>query len=85
MKIGHDLKWMQLALSHYNIELRGELFDTMIAHYVIQPELRHHLSYISEIYLHHTGLSLEGYFGVRWMEERNMRLLPEEMKVRFQS
>lgn len=84
LKIGHDLKWMQLALSHYNIELRGELFDTMIAHYVIQPELRHHLSYISEIYLHHTGLSLEGYFGVRWMEERNMRLLPEEMKVRFQ-
>jgi len=83
-KIGHDLKFAQIVLSKYHIKLQGHLFDTMIAHYLIQPELSHRLGYISEIYLHHIGISLETYFGTKWNEERNMSLLPEEVQTQFE-
>ena len=83
MKVGHNLKFSQLALSHYGIQLKGPLFDTMLAHYIIQPELKHDLDYVSQIYLHHEGMSLEPYFGSKWREERNMRLMPEEELVNF--
>lgn len=83
-KIGHDLKFAQIVLSRYHIKLQGHLFDTMIAHYLIQPELSHRLGYISEIYLHHPGMSLESYFGTKWNEERNMSLLPQDVQTAFE-
>ena len=82
-KTGSDLKFIQLVLSHYKICMRGQLFDTTIAHYVIQPELKHNLGYLSEIYLKQAGMTLENFFGVHWMEERNMRMLPDEVLKDF--
>ncbi len=78
-KIGSNLKFSQLVLRRYQIGLKGQLFDTTIAHYLIQPELKHNLDYISEIYLHHSGMSLENYFGSHWRDERNMRMLPDDI------
>lgn len=82
-KVGHDLKFSEIVLSKYGIKLKGILFDTMIAHYLIQPELSHRLSYISEIYLHHPGMSLENYFGTKWEEDRNMLLAPTDVQTKF--
>lgn len=83
-KIGHDLKFSIIVLARYGIRLEGTLFDTMLAHYLLQPELRHGLDYISNIYLHHVSTSLEAYFGTKWQEERNMKLLPTEVMLQFE-
>lgn len=83
-KIGHDLKFSMLALSHYGIRMEGARFDTLLAHYLIQPELNHALDYISTIYLHHPGTALENYFGTKWQSERNMRLLPSEVCLHYE-
>ncbi len=82
-KIGNNLKFSQLVLMSYDIHLKGPLFDTAIAHYLIQPELKHNPDYLAEIYLHHTGISLEQYFGSHWREERDMRLLPDDLRKDF--
>ena len=78
-KIGSNLKFSQLTLMSHGIHLKGSLFDTAIAHYLIQPELKHHPDYLAEIYLHHTGITLEQYFGSHWREERNMRMVPDDI------
>lgn len=83
-KISHDLKYSIIVLARYGIRLEGRLFDTMLAHYLLQPELRHALDYISIIYLHHTGTSLESYFGTKWQDERNMRFLPLQIMQHFE-
>ena len=82
-KISSNLKFSQLVLMNYGIRLKGPLFDTAIAHYLIQPELKHNPDYLAEIYLHHTGITLEQYFGSHWREERNMRLLPDDLRKDF--
>ena len=82
-KTGHDIKLAMVMLGNYNILLDGPLFDTMLAHYLIQPELKHYLSYIGTIYLHHGGRMLDDYFGTKWEEERNMRFLPDELRAAF--
>jgi DNA polymerase-1 len=82
-KTGHDIKLAMVMLGNYNILLDGPLFDTMLAHYLIQPELKHYLSYIGTIYLHHGGRTLDDYFGTKWEEERDMRFLPDELRAAF--
>lgn len=83
VKVGHDLKFLAIALSRYSIRLCGPLFDTMLAHYLCQPELNHSLNYLGSIFLHHNGLQLESYFGVHWQSERNMLLLPDDLRSSF--
>ena len=53
MKVGQNIKYDILVLQNYGMEVKGELFDTMIAHYVLQPELRHNMDYLAEIYHPH--------------------------------
>lgn len=48
-----------LVLGNYGTEVRGPLFDTMVAHYVLQPELRHNMDYLAEIYLHYQTIHIE--------------------------
>ncbi len=52
-----------LVLQNYGIEVRGKLFDTMVAHYVLQPELRHNMDYLAEIYLHYQTIHIEELIG----------------------
>jgi len=62
VKIGQNLKFDMLMLQMYDIKLRGKLFDTMIAHYLIQPELRHGMDYLSEVYLKYKTIRYEELF-----------------------
>lgn len=83
-KVCYNLKFIQLVLSRFGMKLEGPVFDILIAHYVIQPELKHGLSYLATIYLQESTTTLERYFGTHWVEERNMRLVPEEIQIQFQ-
>lgn len=65
LKVGQNIKYDMLVLQNYGIEIRGRLFDTMVAHYVLQPELRHNMDYLAEIYLHYQTIHIEELIGPR--------------------
>jgi DNA polymerase-1 len=73
MKIGQNMKFDILFLSHYGIEVKGDYFDTMVAHYLIQPELRHNLDYLSEIYLGYKKVATEDMIGKSGKNQLSMR------------
>ena len=73
LKIGQNMKFDTLFLSRYGIEVKGEYFDTMVAHYLIQPELRHNLDYLSEIYLGYKKVAAEELIGKNGKNQLSMR------------
>jgi len=73
LKIGQNMKFDILFLSRYGIEVKGEYFDTMVAHYLIQPELRHNLDYLSEIYLGYKKVATEELIGKNGKNQLSMR------------
>jgi len=73
LKIGQNMKFDILILSRYGIEVKGNYFDTMVAHYLIQPELRHNLDYLSEIYLGYKKVPTEDLIGKRGKNQLSMR------------
>lgn len=73
LKIGQNIKYDMLILQNYGIQIKGKLFDTMIAHYVIQPELRHGMDYLAEVYLNYKTIPIEDLIGPRGKNQRNMR------------
>ena len=80
LKIGQNLKYDLEVLENYGIMLAGPMFDTMIAHYVVQPELYHNMDYLAEIYLGYKTIHIDELIGPRGREQRNMRdLSPEEV------
>ena len=80
MKIGQNLKYDLEVLRNYGIELRGQMWDTMIAHYLIQPELRHNMDYMAEIYLNYKTVHIDELIGPRGKSQRSMRdLTPQEV------
>ncbi|MCH5307203.1 MAG: DNA polymerase I [Prevotella sp.] len=80
MKIGQNLKYDLEVLRNYGIELKGQMWDTMIAHYLIQPELRHNMDYMAEVYLHYQTIHIDELIGPRGKNQRNMRdLAPEQV------
>lgn len=80
VKVGQNLKYDMLVLQSYGIELKGKLFDTMVAHYVLQPELRHGMDYLAEIYLNYKTIPIEDLIGSKGKNQRNMRDLdPKEV------
>ncbi len=80
MKVGQNLKYDLEVLRNYDIELKGQLWDTMIAHYLIQPELRHNMDYMAEVYLHYKTIHIDELIGPRGKNQRSMRdLSPEEV------
>ncbi len=72
-KIGQNLKYDILSLRNYNIEVRGKLFDTMIAHYLLNPELRHGMDYMAENYLKYKTIHIEELIGKRGKNQKSMR------------
>jgi DNA polymerase-1 len=72
-KIGQNLKYDIQILMNYGIAVEGELFDTMIAHYLIQPDLRHNMDYLAEIYLDYKTVHLEELIGKKGGEMKGMR------------
>ena len=80
LKVGQNIKFDMLVLSNYGIKIKGRLFDTMVAHYVIQPELRHGMDYLAEVYLNYRTIHIDELIGAKGKGQRNMRdLSPKEI------
>ena len=73
VKVGQNIKYDLEVLRNYGIELKGPMFDTMIAHYVLQPELRHNMDYMAEVYLNYQTIHIEELIGERGKNQKNMR------------
>ena len=76
LKVGQNIKYDIEVLSHYGVEVRGRMFDTMIAHYLLQPELRHNMDYMAEVYLNYKTIHIEELIGPKGKQQANMRDLP---------
>ena len=80
LKIGQNLKYDLEVLRNYNVNLAGPMWDTMIAHYLIQPELRHNMDYMAEIYLGYQTIHIDELIGPKGKNQRSMRdLQPQEV------
>ena len=83
LKVGQNIKYDILALSNYGIHVKGPMFDTMIAHYVLQPELRHNMDYLAEIYLNYRTIPIEDLIGSKGKNQKNMRDLSPEAVYKY--
>ncbi len=80
LKIGQNLKYDLEVLRNYDIHLDGPMWDTMIAHYLIQPELGHNMDYMAEVYLHYQTIHIDELIGARGKNQKSMRdLQPSEV------
>lgn len=73
LKIAHNLKYDYKVLKNYNIEVEGKLFDTMVAHYLLNPDGRHGMDYLSEMYLDYKPVSIESLIGKKGKNQRTLR------------
>ena len=80
LKVGQNLKYDYEVLMKYGVRLAGKMFDTMLAHYVIQPELRHNMDYLAEIYLNYKTIHIDELIGPKGKNQKNMRdLRPQDV------
>ncbi|MCB9336342.1 MAG: DNA polymerase I, partial [Flavobacteriales bacterium] len=82
-KSGHNIKYDLSVLLAYGIHLKGELFDTMIAHYLIQPDMRHNMDLLAEAYLGYKPVSIETLIGKKGKKQMSMRDVPQESIVEY--
>ena len=83
LKVGQNIKYDMIVLQNYGVHVRGPLFDTMLAHYVIQPELRHNMDYLAEIYLHYRTIHIDQLIGAKGKGQKSMRELPPSDVYRY--
>lgn len=80
LKIGQNIKYDMEVLMNYGVTLGGEMFDTMIAHYLLQPELRHNMDYMAEVYLGYKTIHIDELIGPKGKGQKSMRDLdPKEV------
>lgn len=80
-KIGQNIKFDMLMLSNYGIEVKGKLYDTMIAHYLIQPDLKHNLDFLCDIYLNYKKIPTDDLIGKKGKNQITMRSVsPEKLR-----
>lgn len=72
LKVGQNLKYDLTVLANYGIRLKAPLFDTMLAHYLVQPELRHNMDYLAEIYLNYQTIHIDTLIGPKGKNQKNM-------------
>ncbi|MCU0435613.1 MAG: DNA polymerase I [Bacteroidia bacterium] len=77
-KTGQNIKYDLSVLQRYGIALHGPLFDTMIAHYLLQPDMRHNMDILAETYLHYSPVSIETLIGKKGKDQKSMRDVPLE-------
>ena len=82
LKIGQNIKYDILMLKWYGIEIRGELFDTMLAHYLLQPDLKHNMDFLSQTYLNYNPVSIETLIGTKGKQQRSMRDVYKEDPIK---
>ncbi|MFW5687310.1 MAG: DNA polymerase I, partial [Bacteroidota bacterium] len=78
-KTGQNLKFDIGVLKNYNIRVAGKLFDTMLAHYLLQPDMRHNMDVLSETYLSYKPLSIEALIGKKGKGQKSMRDVPPDI------
>jgi DNA polymerase I len=77
-KIGQNIKYDMSVLLNYDVHINGPLFDTMIAHYLIQPDMRHNMDILAETYLNYETISIETILGKKGKNQKNMRDIAPE-------
>lgn len=82
-KIGQNLKYDIKVLNKYNLEVKGKLFDTMLAHYLINPDMRHNMEILSETYLNYTPVPIEKLIGKKGRNQLNIREVPVEKQTEY--
>ena len=82
-KLGHNLKYDLSLLKWHGIDVRGTLFDTMLAHSMKEPEMRHGLDYLSKLYLNYNPISITELIGERGPNQKNMRDVPIETVAEY--
>ena len=83
LKVGQNIKYDIIVLQNYGVHVAGPLFDTMLAHYVLQPELRHNMDYLAEVYLNYRTIHIEQLIGPRGKGQKSMRDLPPANVYRY--
>ena len=78
LKIGQNLKYDISMLAQYGIHVKGKLFDTMLAHYLLEPEQRHNMDYLAEVYLNYLTIPIEDLIG-KGRQQKTMREVPLEL------
>ena len=82
-KIGHDLKYDLKVLLKYDLRVAGPLFDTMIAHYLINPDMRHNMDILAETYLNYSPQSITELIGKKGKNQRSMRDVPFDQQTQY--
>jgi DNA polymerase-1 len=82
-KIGQNLKYDIKVLAKYNIQVTGKLFDTMLAHYLINPDMRHNMDVLAETYLNYSPISIEQLIGKKGKNQQTMRDVPLEAQTEY--
>lgn len=83
LKIGQNLKFDITVLNCYSIDVKGPLFDTMLAHYLLEPEMRHNMDVLAENYLNYQPVSIESLIGKRGKDQKTMREVPVKEVVEY--
>jgi DNA polymerase-1 len=82
-KIGQNLKYDIKVLAKYNVEVKGKLFDTMLAHYLINPDMRHNMDVLAETYLNYTPISITELIGKKGKNQLSMREVPLDKQTEY--
>lgn len=82
-KVGQNLKYDIKVLHKYDIQVKGKLFDTMLAHYLINPDMRHNMDVLAETYLNYTPISIESLIGKKGKNQKSMRDVPLEQQTEY--
>ncbi|MFL5730661.1 MAG: DNA polymerase I [Cytophagaceae bacterium] len=77
-KIGQNLKYDIMVLEKYGVQVKGPIFDTMLAHYLIEPDMRHNMDVLAETYLHYSPISIETLIGKKGTKQKSMKDAPLE-------
>ncbi len=82
-KIGQNLKYDLKVLNNYNLKVEGQLFDTMLAHYLLQPDMRHNMNVLSETYLQYFPMPIEKLIGKKGKNQRTMRSVDLALQTEY--
>lgn len=83
LKIGQNIKYDMQVLAGYDIELKGPLFDTMIAHYLLEPDMRHNMNLLSETFLGYSPVHIESLIGDKGINQKTMRDVPVDKLIEY--
>jgi DNA polymerase-1 len=83
LKIGQNMKYDIQVLANYGIEVNGPLFDTMLAHYLLEPDMRHNMNLLSESYLGYSPVHIESLIGEKGNNQKNMRSVPVDKLMEY--